>query len=51
MMPGQIAFAAALIWLGVLGLRAGDFVQIWQPVPAWVPALYAEISRALAPFR
>ena len=31
-------FAAALIWLGALGLRKGDFVQVWQPVPKWVPA-------------
>jgi uncharacterized membrane protein len=27
-----------MIWLGVLGLSKGDFVQVWQPVPKWVPA-------------
>jgi len=35
---GHVAYAAAMIALGVLGLRAGDFVQIWEPVPKWVPA-------------
>jgi uncharacterized membrane protein len=34
---GQVLFAMALIWLGTLGLVKGDFVQIWKPVPAWVP--------------
>jgi len=27
-----------MIWLGVMGLSKGDFVQVWQPVPRWVPA-------------
>jgi uncharacterized membrane protein len=27
-----------MIWLGVWGLSKGDFVQVWQPVPTWVPA-------------
>lgn len=27
-----------MIWLGALGLSKGDFVQIWQPAPKWVPA-------------
>jgi uncharacterized membrane protein len=27
-----------MIWLGVMGIRKGDFVQVWQPVPNWVPA-------------
>jgi hypothetical protein len=27
-----------MIWLGVMGLGKGDFVQVWQPVPKWVPA-------------
>ena len=35
---GHAAFAAILIWLGAMGLARGDFVQVWQPVPAWVPA-------------
>ena len=33
-----IAFAAVMIWLGVMGLSKGTFVQVWQPVPKWVPA-------------
>src|SRR6266516_1915498 len=36
--PGQVLFAAAMIWLGAMGFSKGDFVQIWQPVPKWVPA-------------
>lgn len=35
---GHALFAAAMIWLGAMGLGKGDFVQVWQPVPAWVPA-------------
>jgi uncharacterized membrane protein len=35
---GHLLFAAAMIWLGGWGLLKGDFVQIWQPVPNWVPA-------------
>jgi uncharacterized membrane protein len=35
---GHIVFAAAMIWLGVMGLSKGDFVPVWQPVPKWVPA-------------
>jgi uncharacterized membrane protein len=27
-----------MIWLGAMGLREGDFVPVWQPVPRWVPA-------------
>jgi len=34
---GHALFAAALIWLGAMGLAKGDFVQVWQPVPQWVP--------------
>jgi uncharacterized membrane protein len=35
---GHALFAAAMIWLGVMGFIKGDFVQVWQPVPKWVPA-------------
>ncbi len=35
---GHACFAAALIWLGAMGLSKGAFVQVWQPVPKWVPA-------------
>ena len=35
---GRAFFAAIMIWLGVMGLIKGDFVQVWQPVPKWVPA-------------
>src|SRR6266567_7650575 len=35
---GHALFAAALIWLGAMGLSKGTFVQVWQPVPKWVPA-------------
>jgi uncharacterized membrane protein len=35
---GRFAFAAILIWLGVMGLMKGSFTQVWQPVPKWVPA-------------
>lgn len=38
---GHAFFAAAMIWLGVMGLSKGAFVQIWQPVPKWVPAQVA----------
>src|SRR5438093_10751219 len=34
----RLAFALALIGLGVLGIVYGDFALQWQPVPAWVPA-------------
>jgi uncharacterized membrane protein len=36
--PGHIAFAAVMIWLGIMGFMKGAFVQVWDPVPKWVPA-------------
>jgi hypothetical protein len=35
---GHALFAAVMIWLGAMGLSNGTFVQVWQPVPNWVPA-------------
>lgn len=35
---GHAFFAAAMIWLGAMGLSKGDLVQLWKPVPKWVPA-------------
>jgi uncharacterized membrane protein len=35
---GHAAFAVAMIGLGIMGFVRGDFAQIWQPVPKWVPA-------------
>lgn len=35
---GHIAFALAMIALGVTGLMAGTLPQIWTPTPSWVPA-------------
>ena len=35
---GHLLFAGAMIWLGAWGLQKGDFVQVWRPVPGWVPA-------------
>ena len=35
---GHVAFAATMIGLGIMGFATGDFTQIWQPVPRWVPA-------------
>jgi uncharacterized membrane protein len=35
---GRFVLAAMLTWLGILGLMKGDFGQLWQPVPKWVPA-------------
>jgi len=34
---GHALFAASMIWLGALGLAKGAFVQVWLPVPKWVP--------------
>jgi uncharacterized membrane protein YphA (DoxX/SURF4 family) len=34
---GHACFAAVMIWLGAMGLSKGAFVQVWQPVPKWVP--------------
>jgi len=35
---GRCAFAAAMIFIGVLGLMRREFNVMWQPVPKWVPA-------------
>lgn len=44
-----MAFALALIGLGVLGIVYGDFAMQWQPVPDWVPVrhLVAYLSAAV----
>lgn len=34
---GHAAFAATMIGLGIMGFVTGNFTQIWQPVPKWVP--------------
>ena len=35
---GHVAFALALIGIGLLGLASGDFTPTWSGVPDWVPA-------------
>ena len=35
---GHLAFAAAMIFIGVLGLMHRDFAPLWEPVPESVPA-------------
>jgi uncharacterized membrane protein len=40
---GHLAFAAALIFVGALGLMHRDFAPLWEPVPESVPARTALI--------
>lgn len=35
---GLAVFAVTIIFLGVLGFIKGDFNQVFQPVPRWLPA-------------
>src|SRR5512138_506651 len=34
---GHAVFEATIIGLGIMGVVTGNFTQIWQPVPKWVP--------------
>jgi uncharacterized membrane protein len=49
---GHAVFAAAILWLGVLGVMAGDFAPIWQPSPRAFPGrevfVYASAAVCLA---
>ncbi|MES1245434.1 MAG: DoxX family protein [Acidobacteriota bacterium] len=45
---GHAAFATTMIALGIMGLVTGDFVQIWQPVPKWVPGQVAYLCALLS---
>jgi uncharacterized membrane protein len=40
---GHLAFAAAMIFIGILGLMHRDFAPLWEPVPESVPARTALI--------
>ena len=35
---GNLAFAAAMIFVGILGLMHRDFAPLWEPVPEGIPA-------------
>ncbi|HEX3129113.1 MAG TPA: DoxX family protein [Thermoanaerobaculia bacterium] len=45
---GHAAFATTMIALGIMGLVTGDFGQIWQPVPKWVPGQVAYLCALLS---